>query len=72
LSRLPGKRARPVLRGPGRSNAPRLPDWRPVFYLLEAHGLVRGSFGPPEPIRQLRDLKLVRSGHGPAVPVVSQ
>ena len=35
-SRLPGKRARPVPRGPGRSNAPRLPDWKPVFYLLEA------------------------------------
>jgi hypothetical protein len=27
LSRLPGKRAWPVLRGPGRSNAPRLPDY---------------------------------------------
>ena len=39
MSRLPGKRARPVLRGPGRSNAPRLPDWRPPFYLFEAHGL---------------------------------
>ena len=26
LSRMPGKRARPVLRGPGHSNAPRLPD----------------------------------------------
>jgi hypothetical protein len=38
LSRLPGKRARPVLRGPGRSNAPRLPDWKLPFYLLEAHG----------------------------------
>src|SRR4051794_15207057 len=39
LSRLPGKRARPVLRGPGRGNAPRLPDWKPVFYLLEAQEL---------------------------------
>ena len=39
LSRLPGKRARPVLRGRWRSNAPPLPDWKPVFYLLEAHGL---------------------------------
>ena len=39
MSRLPGKRAWPVLRGPGRSNAPRLPDWRPPFYLFEAHGL---------------------------------
>ncbi|GAA0407972.1 hypothetical protein Acor_80900 [Acrocarpospora corrugata] len=26
MSRLPGKRARPVLRGPRRSNAPGLPD----------------------------------------------
>ncbi|MFI0418150.1 hypothetical protein [Spongiactinospora sp. 9N601] len=26
MSRLPGKRARPVLRGPGRGNALRLPD----------------------------------------------
>jgi hypothetical protein len=38
LSRLPGKRAWPVLRGPGRSNASRLPDWKPPFYLLEAAG----------------------------------
>jgi transposase len=35
LSRLPGNRAWPVLRGPGRSNALRLPDWKPFFYLLE-------------------------------------
>jgi hypothetical protein len=28
LSRLPGKRARPVLRGPRRGNAPGLPDER--------------------------------------------
>src|SRR3954469_7467067 len=32
------KRARPVLRGPGCGNAPRLPDWKPPFYLLEAAG----------------------------------
>lgn len=38
MSRLPGKRARPVLRRPGRSNAPRLSDWKSPFYLLEAHG----------------------------------
>ena len=38
MSRLPGKRARPVLRGPGCGNAPRLPDWKPPFYLLEAAG----------------------------------
>ena len=96
MSRLPGKRARPVLRGPGRSNAPRLPDWKPFYYLLEdlpgvevmlvnarhvkalpgrksdvsdaawlaqlgAHGLVRGSLVPPEPIRQLRDLTRTRT-----------
>jgi transposase len=36
---LPGKRARPVLRGRRRSNAPPLPDWRPFFYLLESAGL---------------------------------
>ncbi len=39
MSRLPGNRAWPVLRGPGRSNAPRLPDWRIWFYLLEAADL---------------------------------
>ena len=33
-----GKRACPVLRGPRCSNAPGLPDWKPVFYLLEASG----------------------------------
>ncbi len=35
MSRLPGKRARPVLRGPGCGNALRLPDWKPFYYLLE-------------------------------------
>jgi transposase len=35
LSRLPGKRARPVLRGPRRGNASGLPDWKPFYYLLE-------------------------------------
>jgi transposase len=39
LSRLPGKRARPVLRGPRRGDAPGLPDWRIWYYLLEAAGL---------------------------------
>src|SRR6478735_8693785 len=39
LSRLPGKRARPVLRGPRRGDASGLPDWRIWFYLLEAAGL---------------------------------
>ena len=28
---------------------------------LGAHGLVRGSFGPPEPIRQLRDVTRIRT-----------
>jgi len=35
LSRVPGQLASPVLRGPGCSNAPRLPD----YYLAEAAGL---------------------------------
>ena len=35
LSRLPGKRARPVLRGPRRGDASGLPDWKPFYYLLE-------------------------------------
>jgi len=39
LSRLPGKRARPVLRGRGGGNAPPLPDWRIWFFVLEAAGL---------------------------------
>jgi hypothetical protein len=34
--------ARRVLRGPGRGNAPRLPDWKPAFYILEAHGFETG------------------------------
>jgi transposase len=36
---LPGKRARPVLRGRRRGNAPPLPDWRIWYYLAEAAGL---------------------------------
>ena len=38
MSRLPGKRARPVPRGRRRGNAPPLPDWKPPYYLLEAEG----------------------------------
>lgn len=86
--------ARPVLRGRRRRNALPLPDWKPIFYLLEEdlecwllnarhmkavpgrktevkdaqwiaqlveHGLVRASFVPPEPIRQLRDLTRYRT-----------
>ena len=95
MSRLPGKRARPVLRGLRRGDAPELPDWRIWFYLLEAagldvqlvnardvknvpgrpktdkldavwlaklteKGLLRPSFVPPAPIRQLRDYTRLR------------
>ena len=95
MSRLPGKRARPVLRGPRRGDAPGLPDWRIWYYLLEAagldvqlvnardvknvpgrpktdkldavwlaklteKGLLRPSFVPPAPIRQLRDYTRLR------------
>jgi hypothetical protein len=43
LSRLPGKRARPVLRGPRRSDVPGLPDevW---FSIIERQAIHRGSF----------------------------
>ena len=43
LSRLPGKRSRPVLRGPRRSNAPGLPDeiW---FGILTRQSIRRGTF----------------------------
>ncbi len=95
MSRLPGKRARPVLRGLRRGDAPELPDWRIWYYLLEAagldvqlvnardvknvpgrpktdkldavwlaklteKGLLRPSFVPPQPIRQLRDYTRLR------------
>ena len=95
MSRLPGKRARPVLRGLRRGDAPELPDWRIWYYLLEAagldvqlvnardvtnvpgrpktdkldavwlaklteKGLLRPSFVPPAPIRQLRDYTRLR------------
>ena len=43
MSRLPGKRARPVLRGPRRSNAPGLPDER-WFAELQRRRLDRGVF----------------------------
>jgi hypothetical protein len=43
LSRLPGKRAWPVLRGPRRSNAPGLPDetW---FGVITRQAIRRGTF----------------------------
>jgi hypothetical protein len=43
LSRLPGNRARPVLRGPRRSNAPGLPDetW---FGIITKQAIRRGTF----------------------------
>jgi len=43
LSRLPGKRARPVLRGPRRSNAPGLPD-EIFFGIITRQAIRRGSF----------------------------
>ena len=41
MSRLPGKRARPVLRGPRRSNAPGLPD--EIFFSILTRRLLRRS-----------------------------
>ena len=43
MSRLPGKRARPVLRGPRRSNAPGLLD-ELFFSILVRRLLKRGEF----------------------------
>jgi hypothetical protein len=40
LSRVPGKRARPVLKGPGHGDVPRLPDIWGVLAGLEAAGLI--------------------------------
>ena len=47
MSRLPGKRARPVLRGPRRSNAPGLLD-ELFFSILARRLLKRGEFGSVE------------------------
>jgi hypothetical protein len=55
LSRLPGKRARPVLRGPRRSNAPGLPDetW---FGIITRQSIRRGTFTSVTVlIKQIRD-----------------
>ena len=43
MSRLPGKRARPVLRGPRRSNAPGLPD-EIFFGIITRQAIRRGTF----------------------------
>lgn len=43
MSRLPGKRARPVLRGPRRSDAPGLPDER-FFREITDKAIRRGVF----------------------------
>jgi hypothetical protein len=43
LSRLPGKRARPVLRGLRRGNAPELPD-EIFFGIITRQAIRRGSF----------------------------
>jgi len=40
LSRVPGKRARPVLKGPGHGDVPRLPDIWGALDELEKAGLV--------------------------------
>ena len=55
MSRLPGKRARPVLRGPRRSNAPGLPDetW---FGIITRQSIRRGTFSSVKVlIKQIRD-----------------
>ena len=43
MSRLPGKRARPVLRGPRRGNAPGLPD-EIVFSIVQKKVLTPNDF----------------------------
>lgn len=51
---MPGNRARPVLRGPGRSNAPRLPDERWFSYLttqLLQRGVYKNVQVPEKDIR---------------------
>src|SRR3954451_18394796 len=50
--------ARHVKNLPGRKTDVADPPW---LAHLGAHGLVRGSFAPPEPIRQLRDLTRTRT-----------
>lgn len=61
LSRLPGKRARPVLRGPRRSNAPGLPDER-WFRELTDKRLRRGVFhSVPDLINAIDDYLAVNN-----------
>ena len=55
MSRLPGKRARPVLRGPRRSDAPGLPDetW---FGIITRQSIRRGTFTSVTVlVKQIRD-----------------
>ena len=51
MSRLPGKRARPVLRGPRRSNAPGLPD-EVVFSVVQRKVVSPNDFTNLDQIRQ--------------------
>ena len=50
MSRLPGKRARPVLRGPRRGNAPGLPD-EIYFSVIQRKALTPNDFSSLDQIR---------------------
>ena len=66
MSRLPGKRARPVLRGLRRGDAPELPDWKPFYYLLEDLSGVEVMLVNARHVKNLpgrkTDLSLMRPG----------
>ena len=63
LSRLPGKRARPVLRGRRRGNAPPLPD-ECFFSTLTRRLLRRGQFtSRDEPAERIDDFVLAYDEH---------
>jgi len=51
LSRLPGKRARPVLRGPRCSNAPGLPD-EIYFWVVQRKVVAPNDFTHLDQVRQ--------------------
>ncbi len=51
MSRLPGKRARPVLRGPRRGNAPGLPD-EIYFSVVQRKALTPNDFTSLDQIRE--------------------